>query len=488
MIFKAILIYFIFLCNVVLVNAQLSPNYDKILEEQKQRNLELVQKNPEAALNAINAFLITSQKSKNIYYETHALSLIDAVYMNTNEYKKLLQSCEKTIIKAKESKNFEKEIEALVRKSWALMHLGLLYDAKKILDDTALILKELDDSNDFHLEIIGNYWTCYQEYYTVQEKDQEAINKGNIALSVLQKIKKNQLRNSKLINVYSNIGSNYLFQKKTDSSAFYFKNAEKLIPITKIYDIKNEAIINSGLGMGYNIEGKYKEAIPYLMRGLEISKQNKYQDIYVETLNQLSVSFATLKDKRNLYLLKYLAEKKDFENKNKLKSEEIREIQDKNINFLERNFLFIIILVILVLLVIILYIFMQRKKRKISEQEKSIIFETVKEQSEEITELKTKVNDAFEEVLNLAKKNDASFLKRFSEVYGQFYNRLTEKHPELTDVQLKILALSYLNFSTKDIAISTKTSPRTVQTHKYNIRKLINISSDQDFIKWIRNF
>ena len=318
--------------------------------------------------------------------------------------------------------------------------------------------------------------------------DQQAIEKGNKALSVFQKIKNNQTRNRKLIDVYANIGSNYLFQQKTDSSAYYFNNVQKLIPITKEYDKKNEAIVFSGLGMGYNYEKKYKEAIPYLMKGLAVSKQNKYQDIYVETLNQLSISFKKSKDKNNPYLEQYLVEKQELTNKNKLKSQEIEEIKKDNSSFFDRHKTLIISLSsILLALFVMVTLFLSKKSKKIEEKHQEAN-EIVKEQSEKITELKTKVNDAFDEVLELAKSNNPSFLKRFSEVYDKVYNGLLEKYPELSDTQLKILALSYLNFSTKDIATSTNTSPRTVQTHKYNIRKMIEISPDEDFIKWIRNF
>ena len=120
----------------------------KPLQEKTKKSSKSSKKIRLKGLKFAQEFLAEAERNSNLFYETEALSLIDAVYMNTNEYKKLLQSCEKTISKAKQINNFRREIEASVRKSWALMHLGLLEEAKKILDDTALILPKLDQSND----------------------------------------------------------------------------------------------------------------------------------------------------------------------------------------------------------------------------------------------------------------------------------------------------------------------------------------------------
>lgn len=462
--------------------------FDKNLDEQYEKLVTIAQTDPAKGLEAANVFINQARKNKNPYYEVDGMSMIDYYHVNANNYTFLLKSSERTLVKARALHYYIREIDASNRKSWALMHLGLLPEAKKILDETALILDKVAMKEDLQRIIIGNYWSTYQEYYNILENDPEAIKKANKALSVYQKIIKNELRNGHLIDSYSNIGSNYLFQQKVDSAFYYFTQSKNLIPYTKVFDKKNEAVLAAGFGMGYNIKKEYKRAIPYLIQSLDISKKNGYDDIYIETLRQLSISFKESNKINNPYYQKYIIAQNEYYQKNKLKSEEIDDIKTQNSTFLERNKMAIISLGSALVALFVFVTFFLSKKKKNIEQKHQEVTEIVKVQSEKITELNVKINDAFEEVLELARNNDPSFLRRFSDIYDKVYNSLVEKYPELSDTQLKILALSYLNFTTKDIAASTNTSPRTVQTHKYNIRKIIEILPDEDFIKWVRNF
>ncbi|WP_414844158.1 helix-turn-helix transcriptional regulator [Chryseobacterium sp. IT-36CA2] len=60
-------------------------------------------------------------------------------------------------------------------------------------------------------------------------------------------------------------------------------------------------------------------------------------------------------------------------------------------------------------------------------------------------------------------------------------------NPRLISSELKFCALLFLNFSTKDIAEYTFTSPKTVQNRKNGIRKKLNIPSDTDLYLWFKN-
>ena len=91
----------------------------------------------------------------------------------------------------------------------------------------------------------------------------------------------------------------------------------------------------------------------------------------------------------------------------------------------------------------------------------------------------------FNEIIDLAKKNDPAFVKKFEYAFPDFYQKLTENHPDLTHTHIKILIYTYFSYTTKDIATFTNTSVRTVQTHKYRIRKIINIDPEEDLVGWI---
>jgi DNA-binding CsgD family transcriptional regulator len=70
------------------------------------------------------------------------------------------------------------------------------------------------------------------------------------------------------------------------------------------------------------------------------------------------------------------------------------------------------------------------------------------------------------------------FELRFENVHQGFYNVLTELHPELTPTEIKICSLIRLNMSSKDIAVLTNRSIRTIESTRTNIRKKLNLSSE----------
>lgn len=94
--------------------------------------------------------------------------------------------------------------------------------------------------------------------------------------------------------------------------------------------------------------------------------------------------------------------------------------------------------------------------------------------------LKQKLNTAFDEVVELAKKNDPMFVVRFSEVYPDFWIKLLDKYPNLTPAEQQLCALTYLNFSTKQIAEFSHVQVRSVQTRRSRLRKSINIDGATD--------
>jgi DNA-binding NarL/FixJ family response regulator len=131
------------------------------------------------------------------------------------------------------------------------------------------------------------------------------------------------------------------------------------------------------------------------------------------------------------------------------------------------------------------YIFYLGKKR-----EKEILVQVQQEQivqkEAENKELKQKVNTAFEEVVQLAKQNDPSFLTRFQEVYPEVYQKLISVNPKLVNTELVLCAMIWLNFSSKDIAQYTFVQPKTVQVKKHRLRKKLGIPAEEDIYQYLR--
>ncbi|MCT4216556.1 hypothetical protein J2O08_13500 [Elizabethkingia anophelis] len=98
------------------------------------------------------------------------------------------------------------------------------------------------------------------------------------------------------------------------------------------------------------------------------------------------------------------------------------------------------------------------------------------------------LNESFEEIISLAKKNSPHFLFRFKEAYPFFYNRMIEINPKIKIPELTFCLYLYLGFTTKEIANYTFVTIRGVETRRNRLRKKYNIPSNMDFSIWIDNY
>lgn len=112
----------------------------------------------------------------------------------------------------------------------------------------------------------------------------------------------------------------------------------------------------------------------------------------------------------------------------------------------------------------------------------------INEKENKVLNLESKINSAFDDVIQLAKENSPHFLARFCEVYPDFHENLLKYSPDLHSSEITFCAYIKLNFSTKEIARYTFVAPKTIQMRKYRLRKKFNISSDVDLYVWIKNF
>ncbi|KFF74787.1 hypothetical protein HX13_12280 [Chryseobacterium sp. P1-3] len=98
----------------------------------------------------------------------------------------------------------------------------------------------------------------------------------------------------------------------------------------------------------------------------------------------------------------------------------------------------------------------------------------------EALSLKSKINDSFDELVSLAKKNDSTFLTRFQEIYPDFCPKLLDINPKLGASELAFCAMIKLNFTSKEIAEYTFIQHKSVQQKKHRLRKKLNVPSDQE--------
>ncbi|MBD5356624.1 MAG: hypothetical protein HDR88_06430 [Bacteroides sp.] len=78
------------------------------------------------------------------------------------------------------------------------------------------------------------------------------------------------------------------------------------------------------------------------------------------------------------------------------------------------------------------------------------------------------------------------FSIHFNRINKSFFETLLTEHPNLTKGELRLCALIWMNLSTKEIAMVTNRSVRTVESMKYRLHKKLNISESTE--SYLRKF
>lgn len=99
------------------------------------------------------------------------------------------------------------------------------------------------------------------------------------------------------------------------------------------------------------------------------------------------------------------------------------------------------------------------------------------------------INTAVKKAESAGSQNED--LKRFESELDKFsfsfISSLLKKFPTLTRVELKICSMIKINLSTKEMANLLYLSPRTVESHKYNINKKIKLKSKQNVVTFLNS-
>lgn len=72
------------------------------------------------------------------------------------------------------------------------------------------------------------------------------------------------------------------------------------------------------------------------------------------------------------------------------------------------------------------------------------------------------------------------FEEQFEKVHHDFIRNLSQHYPDLTSMELKVCALIRTGLSSGEIAALLHVTRRNVETHRYRLRKKLNIASDID--------
>lgn len=80
-----------------------------------------------------------------------------------------------------------------------------------------------------------------------------------------------------------------------------------------------------------------------------------------------------------------------------------------------------------------------------------------------------------------------NFKNLFEQVHSGFLQRLKQKYPNMSPAETRLVALYKLNFGTKEMTGILGVGASTIRTHKYRLRKKLNIPDEEAFSAFVRN-
>ena len=81
----------------------------------------------------------------------------------------------------------------------------------------------------------------------------------------------------------------------------------------------------------------------------------------------------------------------------------------------------------------------------------------------------------------------STLLMNVEEKNQEFLQRLSERHPNLTQGERYLATLLRVNLSTKEISMLTGNVPKTINMNRYRLRKSLNLSSEDDLTDYLQN-
>lgn len=285
----------------------------------------------------------------------------------------------------------------------------------------------------------------------------------------------------------SRLAKYFITHKKNLDSAKYYLDLGDHFALNGNTPLFQICVLKRNYGRFYFEKKEYQKAISFYEESLAIAKElNKPQDVR-DTYKLLYEAYKTVKNEKKTieHIEKYTA----INDSLKTINTQIQEIpvttfikEKEVIAEKSKTKLYIIIFCIIILFVCIFLFLRKNYIKKSHENEKQLY-----NKEEENIKLQQKVNESFDEVIDLAKTNSPEFFTRFKEVYPDIIAKLIEIDPKLRVTELTLLAYSYLGFNSKDVALYTFKSVNTVRSRKYNLRKKLNILPEENMELWLKN-
>ncbi|KAB1231368.1 hypothetical protein F8D52_06050 [Chryseobacterium viscerum] len=350
--------------------------------------------------------------------------------------------------------------------------------------------------------IMCNMYIDIADYYTELKDYKKAHVYADQSIAASEKIPMKEYLSAKRI--YREKAFIYFYK-----SWIYLKEKKSALAYPFIQKGYNQAVLEKykylapfyeAYGDYYFQVHNYKYAIDFYLKSMENKKQFMQNSAYVDS--KIAESFKLLDDREKeiYYLQKAEAQHKlDMNDDKRIVQKELDRILEKKqiekSDLMKSNTL---IFLAIIFIFIILLIGISMRHQKIRNKKKEIIGEQnvmlsekeleIEAREEKIEKLQKKVTESFSELSDLVKGNSSQFWGRFQEVYPDFCTKILEINPMLKASELTFCAYIYMGLSTKEVAEYTFKAPKTIENKRYNLRKRLGLSPEEDFVVWIRKY
>lgn len=259
-----------------------------------------------------------------------------------------------------------------------------------------------------------------------------------------------------------------------DSADYYYQRAIKL---SQTNEFKNDVLQYAILLLSYGdflvVNKDYLNGIDSLKKALSVI--NTTGNLSIKRVIHLDLAtgyggYGDLQNKRHHQDQVALLEKEIFKERDDAVNQSLSHLTNQYERVSERservrNRITLVACIAVGILIFLFYYI--RKIRSVNRRKRTQL--TKKE--EVVKDLQKKVDQAFEEVFQLARQNSPNFYIRFQQCYPEFEGQLLRRCPELKNSELVLLGYVYLNFQSKEIADYTFKSTKTIQNRKHLLRK-----------------
>ncbi|MBI9036552.1 MAG: tetratricopeptide repeat protein [Bacteroidales bacterium] len=378
---------------------------------------------------------------------------------------------------------------------------------------------ELINNIGLNYRFVGNYDSalcCFNEYLDYYSNNPNPLSLGmvynNLGLVYQDINKKNKATScyKMSINNLEKIGHKWGIANAYHNMAQVYNNNNMLD--SAIFCSKQSALIIDSLDYPELNRDIYKTLYEaYQKKGNSIKALRNYKNYIAFKDTVFNLEKARLIEELET---KYETSKKEIENQ-KLKSElKISEIRQ------EKIFLISAVIIVLLLAIVLVVLLMRKNiihKHELSLKESIILKERLDFSNQELaskalhlasqnefrTKMLDKISNIYDHVKESGRKNIKMLLHdlenninenawkefetRFEQVHKSFFDEINRKFPGLTPNDRRLCAFLKLNMTTKDIALLTHRSPRSIESARYRLRKKFGLAPENDISKFLQS-